>query len=298
MRIINLEQGSKEWHAWRQNIVGGSDAPAVMGESPYKTIRELYFEKQGIDIVEEEKSKAFIFERGKALEDIARRDVYSLTKYEFMPICAEHDTIAGLGASFDGYNQSFGGPLEVKLVGAEVLKRAIEHDEIPRHHWIQLQHEMNICDGDEGLWFGGTPKKDGTIKIIKRSKQFLSELTEKELLFLENVRLQNEYPLGDDDYYVPKDQALLERLALAKAALDQAEEDFQALKKAAIDTYKHKKIAGHDIRIYNSTRAGSISYKDLPEVKALDKDYLEKFRGKPSNVWTVKAKTRSESNEQ
>ena len=41
MKIVNLVQGSPEWHAHRATHFNASDAPAMLGVSPYKTRAQL-----------------------------------------------------------------------------------------------------------------------------------------------------------------------------------------------------------------------------------------------------------------
>ena len=48
MKIIELEQRSKEWLDWRQNGIGSSDIGTIMGANPYKTPHQLWEEKCGI----------------------------------------------------------------------------------------------------------------------------------------------------------------------------------------------------------------------------------------------------------
>ena len=43
----------QEWLGWRTKGIGGSDAGTVLGANPYKTKRELYYEKRGIQPVKE-----------------------------------------------------------------------------------------------------------------------------------------------------------------------------------------------------------------------------------------------------
>ena len=38
----------EEWLSWRRRGIGGSDAAAVMGQSPFCTKRDLYYDKRGI----------------------------------------------------------------------------------------------------------------------------------------------------------------------------------------------------------------------------------------------------------
>ena len=41
-----LQQGTPEWHAFRAAHFSASDAPAMLGESPYKTRDQLLREKK------------------------------------------------------------------------------------------------------------------------------------------------------------------------------------------------------------------------------------------------------------
>ena len=44
-RIERLHQNTPEWHRWRMQGIGASDAPAIMGETAFKTPRMLWSEK-------------------------------------------------------------------------------------------------------------------------------------------------------------------------------------------------------------------------------------------------------------
>ena len=46
MQTVELQQGTPEWHAFRAAHYTASDAPAMLGTSPYKTRNELLCEKK------------------------------------------------------------------------------------------------------------------------------------------------------------------------------------------------------------------------------------------------------------
>ena len=46
-RIKRLQQNTPDWHRWRQQGLGASDAPVVMGEAAFKTPRMLWSIKTG-----------------------------------------------------------------------------------------------------------------------------------------------------------------------------------------------------------------------------------------------------------
>ena len=42
-RIERLQQNTPQWHRWRQQGLGASDAPVIMGEAAFKTPRKILF---------------------------------------------------------------------------------------------------------------------------------------------------------------------------------------------------------------------------------------------------------------
>ena len=45
--IVEFQQGTKAWHEWRSQGIGASDAPAIMGENPWKSPAQVLREKCG-----------------------------------------------------------------------------------------------------------------------------------------------------------------------------------------------------------------------------------------------------------
>lgn len=70
--LIDTENLSKEdWLGYRRLGIGGSDAAAVMGLSPFCTKRDLYYDKTGIQpVLDEEESNWVAKEVGHRLEDL------------------------------------------------------------------------------------------------------------------------------------------------------------------------------------------------------------------------------------
>ena len=51
-----------EWLAYRRKGIGGSDVASALGMSPYRTKRELYYDKIGVDPVEQTDDKSIMFQ--------------------------------------------------------------------------------------------------------------------------------------------------------------------------------------------------------------------------------------------
>ena len=61
----------QEWLSYRRFGIGGSDAADVMGQSPFCTKRDLYYDKCGIQpVLDEEESNWVAKEVGHRLEDL------------------------------------------------------------------------------------------------------------------------------------------------------------------------------------------------------------------------------------
>ena len=61
-----------EWLAYRRRGIGGSDAAAVLGISPFRTARDLYYDKRGIPLLDDEENWVQK-EVGTLLEDLVAR---------------------------------------------------------------------------------------------------------------------------------------------------------------------------------------------------------------------------------
>ena len=71
-RIERLHQNTAEWHRWRQQGLGASDAPVIMGEAAFKTPRMLWSIKTGRM---QEDAPGPAARRGRELERRARRSM-------------------------------------------------------------------------------------------------------------------------------------------------------------------------------------------------------------------------------
>ena len=69
-RIERLQQNTPDWHRWRLQGLGASDAPVIMGEAAFKTPRMLWSIKTGRA---QEDAAGPAARRGRELERLARR---------------------------------------------------------------------------------------------------------------------------------------------------------------------------------------------------------------------------------
>jgi putative phage-type endonuclease len=105
MKTHNLIQGSPEWHAHRAASWNASDAPAMMGCSPYKT-RDQLLQDMATGISEEVTPELQRrFDDGHRFEALARPLAEKIIGEELAPMVGSCDVVIAsraLSASFDG----------------------------------------------------------------------------------------------------------------------------------------------------------------------------------------------------
>lgn len=87
--IVDTDTLSREdWLTYRRLGIGGSDVAAIMGISPFATIRDLYYDKVGIQplIEEDEESNWVAKEVGHRLEDLVAEIFSKKTGLTVFPV--------------------------------------------------------------------------------------------------------------------------------------------------------------------------------------------------------------------
>ena len=110
-RIERLHQNTPEWHRWRMQGIGASDAPVIMGETAFKTPRTLWSIKTGRM---QEASAGPAARRGRELERFARRAYERHTGIQMEPLCLVHEEFEWMRASLDGLSFDGSTLLEIK----------------------------------------------------------------------------------------------------------------------------------------------------------------------------------------
>lgn len=140
MQMHELQQGSQEWHEHRAKFFNASDAPAMMGCSPYKTRDQLLFEKFTGLTPEITAFNQKIFDEGHRYEALARPLAEEIIGDDLMPAVI---TDGDISASLDGKGFILPVNWENKTLNQDI-KVAFERDEIPKYIRIQVEQQMRI----------------------------------------------------------------------------------------------------------------------------------------------------------
>ena len=99
--LEHIAQGSDAWTAHRATARNASEAPAVMGASPYVTRADLIRRKATGIVPDVDAATQRIFDRGHAVEPLLRAFAEKMAGEDFFPIVTPSDD-GYLSASFDG----------------------------------------------------------------------------------------------------------------------------------------------------------------------------------------------------
>ena len=280
MRLVDLKQGTEEWHNWRFDGITATDAVVACGESPYMTMRELYFIKKGRKVIED-KNKEYIFAKGHKIEKKIRKDFFDLTGIEMVPACVEN--IDGrCRASLDGFHEVMGA-LEAKYVGKQTYL-GIKDGKIPEHHMIQMQWQLFVTGLAEMDYYvhNGTV---GLLQKVKADSDLRARIIDSVAIFDKHLSENIIPPLTDRDTLdVSEYEEALEYLHLdsLKILHDSAKNVFGNYKKYVVSKARHNKISCYHTKLTKVTSKGMVDYSKIPELKDVD---LDQYRGGDTVSW-------------
>lgn len=152
-----LAQGSPEWHALRATTRNASEAPAMMGVSPYKSRTALIREKATGIVEEITPDMQRRFDLGHATEALARPLVEAMIGEELYPLVATDDQ-GYLLASSDGATMMGDIGFEHKTWNTSFAS-LVKDGEVPDSHKWQLDQQIAVFGFDKIIFVvsDGTP---------------------------------------------------------------------------------------------------------------------------------------------
>jgi len=151
MKVLSLVQGTPEWLAHRRATHNASDAPAMMGASPYVKRADLVRQRAtGIEREIDATTQA-IFDRGHEVEPKLRALTESIIGEELYPVTAVSDD-GYLGASFDGVNISETIIFEAKQSNA-AKEATVMGGSIPVADYWQIVQQFAVCETAERCYY-------------------------------------------------------------------------------------------------------------------------------------------------
>ena len=271
--IVNLVQGSREWHDHRRHYRNASETPAVLGVSPWLTAYQLWQQKLGL--ITPEVNAAML--KGTELEPAARAAYEARTGLVMQPLVLVDGEYS---ASLDGLTLGGERIVEIKCPyrgQASSLWQAVEAGELPEHYRWQVQHQLMVTgaevadvfvfDGTEGLLLPVTPDPASWEQVRSAWDAFAEFIAKAE-----------PPPLTDRDVRVRDDPAWLQAASTyreLRTAYDELGKAVDEAKAKLVGLTSHAKEQGGGVSVTRLWKRGNIDYKRVPELRGVD---LEPYR--------------------
>lgn len=272
--IMNLVQGSAEWHAHRRSHRNASETPAVLGCSPFMTPYQLWQIKLGL--VEPEVTAAML--HGTQLEPQARAAYEALTGHVMQPLVLVDGEYS---ASMDGVTLGGDRIVEIKCPfrgrDSTLWKTAAE-GRVPEHYGWQVQHQIMVAGAEVADFyvFDGT---EGLLLEVAPDPSVWPQVRAAWDVFMKCVNEGQPPPLTARDTRVRDDAEWLSAAAAylaAKRAADTTAKALDDAKAALIGLTDHAKEQGGGVSVTRLWKRGNVDYRRVPELAGVD---LEHYRG-------------------
>jgi len=192
------EMSHDDWLIWRNCGLGGSDAPAIMGVSPWATPYQKWEEKVFGKKPEDNASKKF----GRDTEKASRMEYEDLVGLKMDPCNVENAEHPWLRASLDGIDPKNETIVEIKKSNREDHATACR-GKVPDKYFPQCQHIL-LVTGKSTMDYFSSPASGGPGKIVgvpRDSAYINNELFPKLKEFWEMVQTKNPPPFVEDDIH-------------------------------------------------------------------------------------------------
>lgn len=178
-----------DWLNYRRRGIGGSDVAAILGVSPFRTARDIYYDKIGVVAVEPDESNWVPLEVGNLLEDLVARIFQKKTGYRVFKIkkMFYHSKHPFMLADVDYFVELPGGTialLEIKTTNYNAKNHwwLDGREVVPVYYELQGRHYMAVMDYDRVFFccLYGNTEDEVMIREVKRDLAY-----EEELIYLE-----------------------------------------------------------------------------------------------------------------
>ncbi|GAA0273219.1 hypothetical protein GCM10009127_12070 [Alteraurantiacibacter aestuarii] len=180
--IVDLVQGTESWRQWRAGGIGASDAPAIMGENPWKSAKDLLFERRNPELARRRQTVTSAMTRGVMLEPRARAAYCTIRGVNVRPLCAQSRAHEWMRCSLDGICVDTMQAVEIKC-GPAIHARTGRSRTVPRALYGQLQHTMAVTGLLKMDFFCYLPDRPPILFSVPRDASYIERLIEKEAAF-------------------------------------------------------------------------------------------------------------------
>lgn len=193
--VETADLSEEEWLDYRRRGIGGSDVSAIFGTSPFRTARDLYYDKLNIASVEDDEGNWVAMEMGHLLEPLVAKIFERKTGYRVYQIkkMFQHPQYPWMLADVDYFVELPDGTtaiLEIKTTNYNARDNWWMNgkETVPVYYESQGRHYMAVTDLDRCFFccLYGNNEEEVIIREVKRDFEYEAEMVFLEQYFWEN----------------------------------------------------------------------------------------------------------------
>lgn len=276
IRVIDLQQGSREWLELRKKSITATDIATIMGVNPYKTPYQLWQEKLGI---KEPDTENDAMRRGKSLEPIALESFCRLKGKYYEPAVVVGRFCPWAMASLDGICDAGLSIVEIKCMGKSNHDEAVSGVVKPLYMY-QMQWQMFVTELSECDYFVFSEESHNVISV-KRDQDLINQMIPAAEKFLKCLDTFTPPEMTDRDYVDRSGDPYLEELMSAYKSIYEQIKHQEAMlsqyKDSIIKYCEDKNTFTERGKLTRIVTKGRVQYDKIPELQDVD---LEPYRAK------------------
>lgn len=193
--VETADLSEEDWLDYRRRGIGGSDVSAIFGTSPFRTARDLYYDKLNIASVEDDEGNWVAMEVGHLLEPLVAKIFERKTGYRVYQIkkMFQHPQYPWMLADVDYFVELPDGTtaiLEIKTTNYNARDNWWMNgkETVPVYYESQGRHYMAVTDLDRCFFccLYGNNEEEVIIREVKRDFEYEAEMVFLEQYFWEN----------------------------------------------------------------------------------------------------------------
>ena len=193
--VETADLSEEDWLDYRRRGIGGSDVSAIFGTSPFRTARDLYYDKLNIASAEDDEGNWVAMEMGHLLEPLVAKIFERKTGYRVYQIkkMFQHPQYPWMLADVDYFVELPDGTtaiLEIKTTNYNARDNWWMNgkETVPVYYESQGRHYMAVTDLDRCFFccLYGNNEEEVIIREVKRDFEYEAEMVFLEQYFWEN----------------------------------------------------------------------------------------------------------------
>lgn len=287
MKIINLEQGSKEWLDFRDKKIGASDVPIILGISPYSTPLELWKRKIGFSPALE---LNFAMKFGRDNESRVRELMNIALDEHFEPVVVQHEKEDWAIASLDGISKDLTKIIEIKCCGFadhELAKQSI----VPEKYFPQVQWQMFVT-GCRELYYCSFYKEELIFFKVEYDVEFIdkcflacSDFNHRLLDYVPPLStLKDRENIESDDFAIAASDYIKARETLKEA---EKQEKYYKEKLLEFAKDKNRNLEGFGLKLSIVEKKGNVKWEKITKKYEIPADILDSYREESKSHWKI-----------